>query len=80
MAAANRTAEAAKILEPALTRCAEQGLVRLVVDSGRQLQPVIETIYDATTSDQRQARGFLRQVLTEFEYVLPNQRGLPENY
>ncbi|MFD7845918.1 protein kinase [Nocardia sp. NPDC059764] len=79
LAAANRTAEAAKILEPALTRCAEQGLVRLVVDSGRQLQPVLETIYDATTSDQRQARGFLRQVLTEFEYVLPNQRGLPEN-
>ncbi|WP_369640248.1 AAA family ATPase, partial [Nocardia sp. JMUB6875] len=72
-----RTTEAATLLAPALMRCAEQGLVRLVVDAGRQLRPVLETVYGATTSDQHRFRGFLRQVLTEFEYVPPRRSTPP---
>ncbi|MFE3195764.1 protein kinase [Nocardia sp. NPDC059240] len=74
LSASGRVAEAVTILEPTLTRCAGQGLVRLVVDTGRQLHPVIETLYGATTSNQHLVRVFLRQVLTEFEGVLPAKR------
>ncbi|APA97193.1 Non-specific serine/threonine protein kinase [Nocardia seriolae] len=77
LSATGKTAEAAKFLEPAMTRCAEQGLVRLVVDSGRQLYPVVETLYGATTSTQNLVRLFLRQVLTEFEGVLPARGTAP---
>ncbi|AYF77828.1 protein kinase [Nocardia yunnanensis] len=75
LSAAGRIADAAELLEPALLRCAGQGLVRLVADSGRQLLPVIETLYGATASDQHQLRVFLRQVLTEFEGALPATSG-----
>ncbi|WP_329406862.1 protein kinase [Nocardia vinacea] len=73
LSAVGRTAQAAKHLEPTLRRCAEHGLVRLVVDSGRQLQPAIETIYGATTSEHQPERPFLRQVLAEFEQALPKR-------
>ncbi|MVU77570.1 protein kinase [Nocardia sp. ET3-3] len=79
LSAAGRTAEAVKLLEPTLARCAEQGLVRLVIDAGRQLRPVLETVYGATTSDQHLFRGFLRQVLNEFEYVPPTRSAQHEN-
>ncbi|MEU6585631.1 protein kinase [Nocardia sp. NPDC046763] len=79
LSAAGRTADAATFLEPTLTRCAEQGLVRLVVDTGAQLQPVIGTLYGATTSAQQLIRAFLRQVLTEFEDVPLHRNNSPEN-
>lgn len=71
LVAAGQMVQAAEVLEQPLTRCAEQGLVRVVVDSGRRLQPVIETLSGATTSAAM--RSFLRQVLAEFEQVLPNR-------
>ncbi|GAB2511774.1 protein kinase domain-containing protein [Nocardia heshunensis] len=74
LSASGRVAEASAFLAPTVTRCAGQDLVRLVVDAGRQLHPVIETLYGATTSDQHLVRVFLRQVLTEFEGVLPARR------
>ncbi|WP_433521408.1 protein kinase domain-containing protein [Nocardia pseudovaccinii] len=68
-----RITQAAYQLEPTLTRCAEQGLVRLVVDTGPRLQPVIETLYGAMTPHRHLVRPFLVQVLAEFEHVLPNR-------
>ena len=71
LCAKGSVAQAVTVLEPALSRCAERGLVRVVVDSGRQLQPVIETHYCAAKPGTQ--RSFLRQVLAEFEQVLPNR-------
>ncbi|MFE3227132.1 protein kinase [Nocardia sp. NPDC059228] len=79
LSAAGRIADAATFLEPTLTRCAEQGLVRLAVDTGPQLQPVVETLYGATTSAQHLIRAFLRHVLTEFEDVPLHRDNSPEN-
>ncbi|MGQ4618874.1 protein kinase domain-containing protein [Nocardia sp. R7R-8] len=67
LSATGRMAQAVRLLEPALIRCAEHGLVRVVVDSGEQLRPVIETLQDTTTSAKM--RSFLRQVLAQFERV-----------
>ncbi|MGW3540593.1 protein kinase domain-containing protein [Nocardia niigatensis] len=67
LTAAGDPESAAEYLEPALTRCAENGLIRLVVDTGTALQPAIQTLYNTTTSTQPVLRVFLRQVLAEFE-------------
>ncbi|MEU1205254.1 protein kinase [Nocardia sp. NPDC005825] len=72
LAAAGRSAQAAQQLAPALTRAAELGLVRLVVDAGPQLRPVIETLTGATVSTPESVRLFLRQVLAEFERTVPS--------
>ncbi|MGY4098832.1 protein kinase domain-containing protein [Nocardia sp. R16R-3T] len=64
---AGRTTQAVSMLGPVLARCAEQGLVRVVVDSGQQLLPIVETLYGATTPSSGPIRPFLRQVLAEFE-------------
>lgn len=69
LSATGQTVLAAELLAPVLSRCADLGLVRLVVDSGHQLQPVIETLCGAKLSVS--APPFLRQVQAEFEQVLP---------
>ncbi|MGW4249191.1 AAA family ATPase [Nocardia sp. NPDC004722] len=79
LSASGRVAEATVFLAPTLTRCAEQGLVRLVVDAGRPLHPVIETLYGATPADQHLIRVFFRQVLTEFEGAPPSRSVRPES-
>ncbi|MGO4613521.1 protein kinase [Nocardia sp. 2YAB30] len=77
LAATGQTLRAAELLAPVLSRCAELGLVRLVVDAGRQLQTVIETLY-GTTISEIPLRQFLRQILAEFEQVPPSRSRLPE--
>ncbi|MGQ4615611.1 protein kinase domain-containing protein [Nocardia sp. R7R-8] len=67
LAATGKTAQATSMLHSALDRCAEQGLVRVVVDSGRRLLPIIEMVYSKTTRISGPTRPFLRQVLAEFE-------------
>ncbi|MFI5537985.1 protein kinase [Nocardia sp. NPDC051900] len=68
LSAAGQTFRAAQLLTPALQRCAEQKLVRVVVDAGREMQPVIEKLC-ATTEPDTQLWHFLRQVAAEFESV-----------
>ncbi|WP_327116014.1 hypothetical protein OHB12_03325 [Nocardia sp. NBC_01730] len=62
---------AAELLAPVLSHCAKLGLVRLVADSGRPLQPVLETLADAPSAAGL-PRPFLLRVLAQFEPVLPN--------
>jgi serine/threonine-protein kinase PknK len=50
----------APVLEPVIGRCADERLARVVVDSGPQLEPVVEILYEASTFPLM--RPFLRQV------------------
>ncbi|WP_406271448.1 protein kinase [Nocardia sp. NBC_00881] len=77
LSATGHTRRAAELLAPVLSRCAEQRLLRVVVDTGHQLQPVIETCYNTTKSDTP-LRHFLRQIMAEFEQV-PLSCGQAEN-
>ncbi|MGW6425130.1 protein kinase domain-containing protein [Nocardia sp. NPDC055053] len=76
LSATGRTSEAAELLAPVVSRCADQQLVRPVVDGGRQLRPVIDTLYGATAFPNQPSQQFLRQVLAEFENVLSNRSRL----
>ncbi|MTE13482.1 serine/threonine-protein kinase [Nocardia aurantiaca] len=67
LAATGRIEQAAEQVTPALIRCAELGLVRCVVDTGVQLQPVIENISSTMESMPHPLRAFLNQVQAEFE-------------
>ncbi|WP_051183100.1 hypothetical protein [Nocardia vinacea] len=72
LSAIGQTGRAAELLAPALSHCATLGLARLVADSGRQLQPVLETLAGAP-SEAGLPRSFLLQVLAQFEPALPNR-------
>ncbi|MBU3062338.1 protein kinase [Nocardia sp. NEAU-G5] len=63
--AAGRADEAIACLAPALSRCAELGLVRMAVDSCLAIGPVVETLFDAPEDLERPPRPFLRQVMNE---------------
>lgn len=75
LSASGQAQRAAELLTPVLHRCAELKLVRVVIDAGPQLQPVVETVYGATTSPN--TRQFLRRLLAEFEQPPPNRRREP---
>lgn len=72
LSASGQTVRAAELLAPVVSRCARLGLVRVVVDSGRELQPVVETLAGAPSTAQL-PRWFLQQVLAQFESVPPNR-------
>ncbi|WP_330249480.1 protein kinase [Nocardia sp. NBC_00565] len=69
LCAAGRTDQAIACLAPALSRCAELGLVRVAVDSGPAIAPVVETLLDAPEGPGRPPRPFLRQVLNEIDEI-----------
>ncbi|MFE2995748.1 protein kinase [Nocardia sp. NPDC059246] len=73
LSARGRTADTAELLAPVLARCADAGLVRLVVDSGCRLQPIVESLYGSSGSESRPPRSFLRQLLAEYAQVLPDR-------
>ncbi|MEU6585600.1 protein kinase [Nocardia sp. NPDC046763] len=68
LSASGHTARAADRSTSALTRCAELGLVRPVVDAGVCMQTVVETLSGAKASVPQPLQAFLRQVLAEFEH------------
>ncbi|MFI7669543.1 protein kinase [Nocardia sp. NPDC049526] len=72
LSATGQKVRAAELLAPALSHCAGLGLARLVADSGRQLQPVLETLAEAPSAAGL-PRSFLLQVLAQFEPALPNR-------
>ena len=72
LSATGQKVRAAELLAPALSHCAGLGLARLVADSGRQLQPVLETLAEAPPAAGL-PRSFLLQVLAQFEPALPNR-------
>ncbi|MEU4343344.1 protein kinase [Nocardia sp. NPDC023852] len=76
LSAAGHTQRAAELLAPVLNQCAEQSLVRVVVDTGHQLQPVIDMVY--LTTESAASQRFLREVMAEFEQV-PQSCGQAEN-
>ncbi|GGO00727.1 serine/threonine-protein kinase [Nocardia rhizosphaerihabitans] len=78
LSATGQNMRAAELLAPALTRCAKLGLVRLVVDSGRHLQPVLETLAGAPSTVQL-PRSFLMQTLAQYESVPPKRGGTSEH-
>ncbi|MFI8975199.1 protein kinase [Nocardia asteroides] len=71
LAAIGRSTEAVQELTPVLTRSAELGLVRLVVDTGPQLRPVVEMLSSAAEFIPRSIRLFLSQVVAEYEHACP---------
>jgi serine/threonine-protein kinase PknK len=71
LSALDRTKAAAELLAPVLRRCADLGLARPVIDSGRQLKPVIEMLSEETAFTPQPPRSFLRRLLAEFEHPVP---------
>ncbi|MEV6324453.1 protein kinase [Nocardia sp. NPDC051787] len=69
LCAAGRIDQAATCLTPALSRCAELGLVRVAVDSAPSIAPVLETLLDAPEGAGRPPESFLRQVLKEIDGI-----------
>jgi serine/threonine-protein kinase PknK len=78
LSASGQMVRAAQLLAPVLSRCAELGLVRVVVDAGVQLQPVVETLYGAT-GPSAPPRPFLRQLSAEFEQLPPHRSRQPQH-
>lgn len=66
LSATGQTVRAIELLAPVLSVCAKLGLVRLVADSGRQLQPVLEGLASAPTAAGL-PRSFMLQVLAQYD-------------
>ncbi|WP_433756574.1 protein kinase domain-containing protein [Nocardia sp. CA-135398] len=69
LSVAGRTDQATACLTPALSRCAELGLVRLAVDSAPAIAPIVEDLLAAPETPERLPRPFLRQILNEIDGI-----------
>ncbi|MET8877099.1 protein kinase [Nocardia sp. NPDC004604] len=69
LSVAGRTDQAIACLTPALSRCAELGLVRMAVDSAPAIGPVVETLLAAAEAPGLPPRLFLRQILNEIDGI-----------
>ncbi|WP_433522453.1 protein kinase domain-containing protein [Nocardia pseudovaccinii] len=69
LSAAGRTDQAIACLTPALSRCAELGLLRVAVDSAPALAPIVEALLAAPETSDRPPRAFLRQILNEIDGI-----------
>ncbi|MFE9323848.1 protein kinase [Nocardia sp. NPDC052278] len=69
LSAAGRTDQAIACLTPALSRCAELGLLRVAMDSAPALGPVVEALLAAPDAPDRPPRPFLRQILNEIDGI-----------
>ncbi|WP_040781740.1 serine/threonine-protein kinase [Nocardia pneumoniae] len=65
LCAAGRIDQAMACLAPALSRCAELGLVRVAVDNAPAIAPVAAALLDVPEGPDRPPGPFLRQVLNE---------------
>ncbi|WP_433726224.1 protein kinase domain-containing protein [Nocardia sp. CA-129566] len=69
LSVAGQTDQAIACLAPALSRCAELGLVRMAVDSAPGLASVVEALLAAPQTPDQPPRPFLRQILNEIEHT-----------
>ncbi|MFI6773384.1 protein kinase [Nocardia sp. NPDC050412] len=69
LSVAGRSEQAIACLTPALSRCAELGLVRVAVDSAPAIAPVVETLLAAPQAPDRPPRPFLQQILKEIDGI-----------
>ncbi|MQY27805.1 serine/threonine-protein kinase [Nocardia aurantia] len=73
LAAAGRTREAVDRVVPALSTCADLGLVRFAIDSGcPAMAAVVETLYGAPEAPGTPPRRFLQRMLEQFRAHSPH--------
>ncbi|WP_155981314.1 serine/threonine-protein kinase [Nocardia sp. BMG111209] len=72
LAAAGRTRAAADLALPALSTCADLGLIRFAIDAGCPvIAAVVETLYGAPESPGTPPRRFLQRMLEQFRATHP---------